>query len=327
MRIVIIGGSGHVGTYLVPKLVEAGHQVINVTRGKKTPFQPNQAWSEVQQVIIDRDAEESAGNFGGKIRDLHGDVVIDMICFTLESCQQLVQALDGGLLHFIYCGSNWVYGHYAQVPVTENTPRRPFGQYGIRKAEIEAYLLGEYQRNGFPSTSLLPGHMVGRGWRPINPAGNLNPIVFKKLAFGEELALPNFGLETLHHVHCDDVAQAFMLVLENWNNAVGQSFNVVSPSAVNLRGYAETVANWFGEEARLKFMPFDEWSTTVNEEDAGTTLEHILHSSNCSIEKAQRLLGYKPRYNSYQAIHEALAWMLENKLITHQDGKTISFWK
>ena len=29
MRVVIIGGSGHVGTYLVPRLVEAGHEVVN----------------------------------------------------------------------------------------------------------------------------------------------------------------------------------------------------------------------------------------------------------------------------------------------------------
>ncbi|HIQ05374.1 MAG TPA: NAD(P)-dependent oxidoreductase [Anaerolineae bacterium] len=33
MRVVIIGGTGHVGTYLVPRLVEAGHEVISLSRG------------------------------------------------------------------------------------------------------------------------------------------------------------------------------------------------------------------------------------------------------------------------------------------------------
>jgi nucleoside-diphosphate-sugar epimerase len=32
MRVIIIGGTGHVGTYLVPYLVEAGHEVINLSR-------------------------------------------------------------------------------------------------------------------------------------------------------------------------------------------------------------------------------------------------------------------------------------------------------
>ncbi len=38
MRIVVIGGSGHIGTYLIPMLVERGHEVINVTRGQSQPY-------------------------------------------------------------------------------------------------------------------------------------------------------------------------------------------------------------------------------------------------------------------------------------------------
>ena len=40
MRVVVIGGSGHIGTYLVPMLVERGHEVINVTRGERAPCHP-----------------------------------------------------------------------------------------------------------------------------------------------------------------------------------------------------------------------------------------------------------------------------------------------
>jgi nucleoside-diphosphate-sugar epimerase len=57
-KVVIIGGSGHVGTYLVPRLVEAGHHVINVTRGHRKPYTPNAAWGRVETVLIDREAAE-----------------------------------------------------------------------------------------------------------------------------------------------------------------------------------------------------------------------------------------------------------------------------
>ena len=50
MRVVIIGGTGHVGTYLVPRLVEAGHEVIRVTRGKHAPYRPDDAWQSVHAV-------------------------------------------------------------------------------------------------------------------------------------------------------------------------------------------------------------------------------------------------------------------------------------
>ena len=54
-RVVIIGGSGHVGTYLVPRLVEAGFDVVNVARGERKPYQPHGAWKSVETVILDRD--------------------------------------------------------------------------------------------------------------------------------------------------------------------------------------------------------------------------------------------------------------------------------
>ena len=64
MRVVIIGGAGHVGTYLVPYLVEAGHEVINISRGQREAYQPHAAWKAVQQVRADREAEDREGTFG-----------------------------------------------------------------------------------------------------------------------------------------------------------------------------------------------------------------------------------------------------------------------
>ncbi len=316
MRVVIIGGSGHVGTYLVPRLAEAGHEVIHVSRSQSQPYQPHAAWKSVQQVVMDRTAEEAAGTFGQRVRDLQPDAVIDMICFTLDSARHLVKALRGQVQHFLHCGTIWVHGPSVQVPTTEEQPRRPFGEYGIQKAAIEAYLLDEARRHGFPVTILHPGHIVGPGWAPLNPAGNFNPRVFGQLARGQELVLPNLGMETVHHVHADDVAQAFMQALANRSCAVGESFHVVSPAALTLRGYAEAMAAWFGQPARLRFIPWEEWRTAVSEEEAGATWDHIAHSPNCSIAKAQRLLDYRPRYSSLQAVYEAVSWLIEHKIVS-----------
>lgn len=312
MRVVIIGGSGHVGTYLTPRLVAAGHDVVVVTRGKREPYQAHGAWAAVEQRTIDRAAAETDGTFGAQIRDLQPDAVIDMICFTLDSTRHLVEALRGAVQHFLHCGTIWVHGPSAVVPTTEAQPRKPFGEYGIQKAAIEAYLLNEARRNHFPATVLHPGHIVGPGWSPLNPAGHFNPAVFTRLAAGEELALPNLGLESVHHVHADDVAQAFECALTHWSAAVGENFHVVSPAAVTLRGYAEAVAAWFGQPARLTYLPWQEWRTTVSETEAQATWDHIAHSPNCSIAKAQRLLEYTPRYSSLQAVHEAVQWLIQD---------------
>jgi nucleoside-diphosphate-sugar epimerase len=318
MRAVIIGGSGHVGTYLVPRLVEAGYEVVNVTRGQRQPYQPHAAWKQVQTVIADREADEADGTFGVRIRDLKPDVVIDMICFTLPSAQQIVTALRGQVTHFLHCGTIWAHGHSTVVPSVEAQPRAPFGDYGIQKNAIESYLLEEARRGDFPATVLMPGHIVGPGWNPLNPQGNFNLKVFETLARGEPLALPNLGLETVHHVHADDVAQAFMRALDHWSASVGESFHTVSEQALTLRGYAESVAGWFGQTAQLDFMPWEAWRATVSPEDAAATWDHIAHSPNASIAKAQRLIGYQPRYSSLQGVYESVHWLIDQGRIDAQ---------
>jgi nucleoside-diphosphate-sugar epimerase len=308
MRVLVIGGSGHVGTYLVPRLVEAGYQVVNISRRERDPYQPHAAWKQVEQVVVDRRGAEKNGSFGAQIASLNPDAVIDMICFTPESARQLVDALSGKVMHFLHCGTIWVHGPSVQVPTKEDQPRKPFGEYGINKAKIEAYLLGEARRGQFPATILHPGHIVGPGWDPLNPQGNFNPNVFRKLREGEEVLIPNLGLETVHHVHAEDVAQSFYQAMQHWSSSVGESFHVVSPAALSLRGYAEAVASWYGQEAQMKFIPWETFKQVVSPSDAESTWDHIAHSPNCSIEKASKLIGYQPRFTSLQAVKEALDW-------------------
>ena len=138
MRVIVIGGSGHIGTYLTPRLVEEGHKVICVSRSQREPYLPHTAWQDVELRTIDR----AADNFGRAIRELEPDVVIDLICYTLESAQHLVEALKGHVQQFLHCGTAWVHGPAVEVPVKEDQPRRPISDYGVRKAAIEDYLLG-----------------------------------------------------------------------------------------------------------------------------------------------------------------------------------------
>jgi len=311
MKIVVIGGTGHIGTYLIPRLVEAGHEVICVSRQFSQPYQSHDAWKSIQQVSINRIEAEAAGTFGEQIKDVKGDIIIDLISFTEESTKMLTEALIGEIKHFIHCGTMWVHGHSEQVPTLETAERIPICEYGQNKAKIESYLLSLNRDKGFPTTILHPGHITGPGWLPINPAGNLDPEIFIRLSRGEEIALPNFGMETVHHVHADDVAQAFQKTIENRSASVGESFHVVSEQALTLRGFALGMARWFEKDAKLRFLPWEEWKNTVSERDASLTADHILHSPNGSIEKARKLLGYRPNYSSLEAAREAVTYYFE----------------
>lgn len=311
MRVVVIGATGHIGSYLVPRLAAAGHQVVALARGERAPYHEDPAWRDVERVALDRAALEAEGRFGAAVAALRPDALVDLICFRPEQCLHLVDALEGRLGHFLHCGTMWVHGATEVAPTDETRPRHPFGDYGVAKAAIEALLLSRAAL-GFPATVLHPGHIVGEGWRPINPQGNLNLAVFEALAAGDVVTLPDRGLSMLHHVHADDVAQAFQRAIDARDAALGQAFHVVSPAAVSLFGYAREVAGWFGREAELMLLPWQEWRAQASEEDARLTFDHMAHSPCGSIEKARRLLGYEPGYTSFEAVKQAVSWLIRN---------------
>ena len=309
MRIAVIGGTGHVGTYLVPRLVRGGHEVVALSRGERQPYHPAPEWGAVARLAVDRDAEDAAGTFGGRIAALGADVVIDMICFTPESARQLVDALRPARPLLLHCGTIWVHGPAARVPIGEDEPRTPFGEYGTGKAAIEALLWRETIAGGVPSVVLHPGHISGPGWPVITPAGNLDPDVWRRLATGAPLALPDLGLGVLHHVHADDVAQAFERALTR-PEAIGASFHVVAAQAMTLRGLAAGVAGWFGREAVLDLVDWPEFARRAGADNAAATRAHVERSIAASIDRARAVLDYAPRSTTLDALREALRWLV-----------------
>jgi len=309
-RVVVIGATGHIGSYLVPRLVRGGHEVIAISRGARRPYHPSPQWDSVTTLTADREAEDAAGTFGARIAALRPDVVIDLICFTAASAAQLVDALRPSRPLLLHCGTIWVHGPALRVPVTEDEPRTAYGDYGTGKAAIEALLHRETLAGGVPAVVLHPGHISGPGWRVITPAGNLDPAAWTCLATGQPLALPDNGLGVLHHVHADDVAQAFELAVSR-PAAIGASFHVVAAQAMTLRGLAAGVAGWFGREPLLDFVEWAEFER-LHPENAQVTREHTVRSITASIDRARDVLGYAPRHSSLDALREALTWLVAN---------------
>ena len=312
MRIVVSGGSGHVGSFLVPRLVRAGHDVVNLTRGARAPYVDDDAWSEVEQIQVDRTAEDATGTFGQRVATLEADVVVDMICFTPESAAALVEALRGHSGHLVHCGTIWRYGVSLKQPMREDDTSPPFGEYGTQKAAIAELLAAETRSGGLVTTVLQPGHISGPGWPPIGPLGNLDPDIWYALSAGQEIAVPGLGAELMHHVHADDVAQVFQLAIEQRDAASGESFNVVAPSALTVRGFIEIAASWFGQTARIRSVSWAEFRSGTTAAYADSSWQHLSRSQYASIEKARTLLTYTPAYEPEAAVLDGIRWLIDH---------------
>jgi nucleoside-diphosphate-sugar epimerase len=308
MRVLVIGATGHTGGYLVPSLVRAGHDVVAMSRGTQRLYRDDDAWRAVEQLRIDRDAADAEGTFVDAVLATRPDAVIDMVCFEPAAASAWVAGLTGRIDRLLMCGTIWVHGPTLIAPTRELDPRRPYGEYGVKKAEIERIVLG----SDVPSVVLHPGHISGPGWAVVNPVGNVDPAVWRALASGETVAVPNDGVSTMHHVHAADVAAAFELALTA-DAALDESFHVVSDRALSTRGLAEAAAGWFGTQARLRAVSWEEFAAQTTPQHAAASREHLQRSHVMSIDKARTLLGYEPRHTSEQAVHEAVSWLVEQK--------------
>jgi len=239
-------------------------------------------------------------------------VVVDLICFTPDSASALVRALRGHSEHLIHCGTIWRYGPSVKQPMREDDTSPPFGEYGTQKAAIAELLAAETSAGGLVTTVLQPGHISGPGWTPIGPLGNLDPAVWYALSAGQEIAVPGLGAELMHHVHADDVAQAFQLAVEHRDAAAGESFNVVAPSALTARGFLAIAAGWFGQTARIRSVSWAEFWSGTTAEFGDSSWQHLSRSQYASIEKARVLLAYAPAFEPEAAVLEGIRWLIDH---------------
>lgn len=320
-KALVFGGSGHAGSYLVPKLVDMGYEVHSVSRGNRKPYTAEMAqWEQVHTHILDRRSAEERFAAGKLALQIQPDVICDLISYTEAEIRGLMEPIleDAALckkLHVVQVGTVWVYGVKHHVPVTEEHPRNSTDGYGIGKAAIEAYLHGLSKEGKIKSTVIFPGHISGRGWVPINPQGHVNIQVYKDIKDGKSIMIPDDGNHTLHHVHSEDIASLIEACLLQPEKANGETFHATTEAAITMAGFAEALYMHYGHTPKIKYMRLEKLEKIFLPNDYLNTTRHMMFASHCSMEKAKRVLGFVPKYSTMETILDALSWQEKEGLL------------
>ena len=299
MRVTIIGGSGHIGSYLVPRLVEAGFEAVCVSRGQRKPYVTSPAWPKVERVSLDRDVP----GFDAAVAQLGSDAVIDLTCYTIAAERSLVEALRDRNTRLLHCGTIWVHGMSVEVPTTEDQPRRPISDYGVRKAQIESFLL---QQTDVPAAIVHPGHLVGEGMGAAESGRQFQSTRVSGSCIRPRDRAAQHRPRNAAPCPC----RRRRTVFRSRARVLAGGRRPELPRRLAWGAYPGRVrrkrCRMVRADSANTLPALEEWRKTVTEKEASVTWDHIARSPHCSIARAKTRLGYEPRCTSLEAIREAL---------------------
>ena len=218
MRVAVTGGTGLVGRFIVNGLLDAGHEVVVMTRN---PPAAGFFWGEVAHLPYDLDAavpdltglngivHAAFDHVPGRYRGGEGDDPEGFLRRNLDGSRRLFQAAAGAGARVVFISTRAVYGPQKGL-LTEDMECRPDTLYGQAKLQAEQALLA----SGQPATILRATGVYG----PPGPGQRHKwADLFDDFAAGRQIA-PRVGTE----VHGDALARA---VLRGMDGADGV-FNV-----------------------------------------------------------------------------------------------------
>ena len=161
-KVLVIGGTGHIGSYLVPLLMSRSYEVTVFSRGTTRPYPGSFIWKKINQIKIDRERDEKNGNWQERISNLEPDIIVDLICFEPDSAQIMAETIDQEDIHLLTCGTAWIYGKLVLYQLQKQL-RVILRMITLKKADIEKILLSYTQEGHIQATLIHPTHITGPG--------------------------------------------------------------------------------------------------------------------------------------------------------------------
>jgi UDP-glucose 4-epimerase len=249
MKILVTGGAGYIGSVLVNKLIEQGHEV-NVIDDLSNGFRENidRRAKFTEGSILDKgnlnqalEGVEVVYHLAAKIRVEEGEAKPELYKkVNIEGTLDLIKAcVDKKIAKFIFASTAAVYGDPEEFPVNENSKTNPVNVYGATKLEIDKYLEANAKNMGISTISFRFFNIGGAlktkegSWLKIKHEGatHLIPSILHSssnkplLIFGNDWPTKD-GTPTRDFVHVVDLADALVKALNSLDKAGNQVINL-----------------------------------------------------------------------------------------------------
>lgn len=289
MKVLVTGGAGFIGSWLVDRLVAEGHDAVvvdNLLSGCARQVHEEAAFYRLDirdrqplDDVLARERPQVISHHAGQVsvrRSVAGpadDASVNVVGFlnVLEASrrhgvERIVFASSGGT----------VYGEQDTFPADETHPLRPVSPYGIAKMACEHYLRCFHAMYGLPFVALRYGNVYGPRQSPRGESGMV-ALFADRLLRGKPIHINGDGRQTRDFVYVDDVVEANMLAV-----------HATDPEVFNVGTGVETAINDVFEH--LKRLVCSSASPEYGPAKPGEQRRSVLN-----VDRLARRLDWQPR--------------------------------
>ncbi|PKM91719.1 UDP-glucose 4-epimerase [Candidatus Falkowbacteria bacterium HGW-Falkowbacteria-1] len=261
-KILVTGGAGFIGSNLVNKLLDLGHEVVvidDLSSGKKEYLNPvakfyhidindkkvndifkAESFDYVCHLAAQIDVRKSVENmtFDNQVNVL-GGINILKNCHNFN-VKKIIFSSSGGA----------AYGFPDKIPTKEHHPTYPVSPYGINKICFEKYLNYYYKVFGQKYIALRLANVYGPRQYKGGEAGVIANFTSNAIAQKKSFIYGD-GLQTRDYIYVDDVVEAFVLSIQS--DFIGE-LNVGTGIEKNLLEVVEAIEASLGSKLEIEYQ-------------------------------------------------------------------------
>ena len=277
VRILVTGGAGYIGSVVVTRLLEEGHQVVvldDLSTGHRDAV-PEEAEFVHGRVHDAADILGPAGldilsGFDGAVHLAAASLVAESMSNPAKyeennvvGSSRLVSALvDAGVPRLVFSSTAAVYGGPDEVPIREDAVCRPVSPYGESKLAVDRVLASTAAEKGLAAVSLryfnVAGAYAGRGERHSTET-HLVPIALEValgrrpelVVYGDDYPTPD-GTCVRDYIHVADIADAHLLALAKCEKGRHEIYNLGNGNGSSVRDVLVTVEQVTGAKLPVR---------------------------------------------------------------------------
>lgn len=325
MKYLITGGSGFLGINLTRYLLNKGHEVICYDIAD-FDYPERDRITFIKADIRDRAALDRA--MPGVHIVVHAAAALplyskeDIYTTDVIGTRNVVEAAyQAGVERLIHISSTAVYGIPDHHPIYEDDPLHGVGPYGEAKIEAERICL-EYRQKGMCIPIIRPKSFIGPERLGVFA------LLYDWARDGRSFPVLGNGKNRYQYLDVEDLCDAIYLCATLPRERVNDTFNIGAKEFGTVAEDFQAVLDYAGHGKKVKPFPAGPVILGLRILEAlglsplyKWVYETIAKDSFVSIEKAERVLGFRPKYSNKDALLRNFQWYLDNyEKFAHQSG-------